>query len=1109
MNDKFAPSDREHRSRIENELDTTFFIEAGAGTGKTTELVRRIANLVMLGKTEIDRIAAITFTEAAAAELRYKVRSELDKHANDQELTEEERRRCRAAAFGLDNASIQTLHSFAASLLREKPIEAGLPPNFKVVADIEENIDFEEHWRAWQDSAMETMEIATHMFTAMTMGLSRNGLKEVARSLHDNYDRLPEHFQPVEVPTRRAVSALIAQLDSIRNLILLARDGLNDPLAQHGQRVLALGEMLAPTDPFGDTALLALSNFGKLSFRRGSQKNWETNPATGMNACTELKSILDELEELRLDEVQGVRRAALMHLLESLRSFIIRYVEERRNSGKAQFHDLLVWARDMLRDNPHVREHFQEHFTHILIDEFQDTDPIQAEIAFFLAADRAAMGNAAKTELDWRKLRIAPGKLFVVGDPKQSIYRFRRADIATVQDVSDLLGAGRVPLEQNFRSQEPVIRWVNSIFRKWMGTGKHRVQAAYSDLTARWDTRYGEPLHGVHKFGTATDYAAAQIRKYEAAAIVNVLRRIKTSKWKIRADDKGGLRDAGFKDICILMPTRNILPSLERALDEANIPYRVESESFVLGTQDVRELLNCLRSIDSPADQVALVAALRSTAFGCSDTELVEFLDNGGHLDYTDPGSGDGPVREALKVLADYNKDRGWMPMDKLIEKFIRDRCMEEVSFLRPRPRERLRRLKLVVEQACAFAQVGENSLRVFADWMEQQAQEGARLVEIPVPEMDEDAVRIMTIHAAKGLEFPIVLLAGIGSSGSSRSSNVIFDREDNSVHVRVGTKNKQFTTPGYEAAKEMEKEADEAEAIRLMYVATTRAKDHLMLSLFSKATSRESKALAAAIERLAGETGCSWHDVDCTPAEVAPVPENKKDGDKAQDTEADREQWMKARASVIQQASKKPAVAVTEIARFAKDEAEGGEVYYRTGRGGTSLGRAVHSVLQSIDLATGEGLEEMSKAQAAGEGIHDKWQEVAKLVQSGLDSEVVKRAVASGRYYREVFVGAPLEKRLVEGFIDLLFEEDGSLVIADYKTDALDNEEEEMKREKQYSLQAGTYAFTVEQVTGRHVKEVVLVFLRSAREISKVNIDSLTFETRQRIISIFNDNGG
>jgi ATP-dependent helicase/nuclease subunit A len=150
-----------------------------------------------------------------------------------------------------------------------------------------------------------------------------------------------------------------------------------------------------------------------------------------------------------------------------------------------------------------------------------------------------------------------------------------------------------------------------------------------------------------------------------------------------------------------------------------------------------------------------------------------------------------------------------------------------------------------------------------------------------------------------------------------------------------------------------------------------------------------------------------------------------------------------------------------------------------------------------------------MSKAQAAAEGIYDKWQEIVKLVQSGLDSEVVKRAVASGRYYREVFVGAPLEKRLVEGFIDLLFEEDGSLVIADYKTDALDNEEEEMKREKQYSLQAGTYAFTVEQVTGSHVKEVVLVFLRSARKISKVNIDSLTFETRQRIISIFNDNGG
>jgi len=1095
MTDKFIPSDQKNRLRIENDLDSTLFVEAGAGTGKTKELVWRIARLVSSGKAKIEHIAAITFTEAAAAELRDRVRAELEERACNDELHDEERKRCRAAAFGMDSASIQTLHSFAGALLREKPIEAGLPPNFKVVADIEGNIDFEEQWQQWLDEAMEHEETATHLFTAMTMGLRLDALKDLAKSLQDNYDLLPQHFESLPAPSRRAVAALVAQIPQIRGLVTLARNGMTDPLAQHAQRVIEIGDIVAPMDPLGDTALVSLANFGQLSYGKGSQKDWNNNH-TGINGCKELKDLLGGLEIIRRYEVDGVRAAALTALLASLRDFILRYMEERRKSGKAQFHDLLVWARDLLRDKLSVREHFQDRFTHILIDEFQDTDPIQAEIAFFLASDRSAMGDSASKEKDWRKLKIAPGKLFVVGDSKQSIYRFRRADIATVHEVGKLLGAGLIPLHQNFRSQKPITSWVNSIFQTLMGTGKPRIQAAYSDLTAWWDDQGGQPPQGVHKFGGAIQKQTNEIKRVEASAVANVLRRIKASGWKVRADNKGTMRTAEFRDICIIMPTRNRLPFLERALDDANVPYRVESESFVLGTQDVRELLSCLRAIDSPADQVALVAALRSTAFSCSDVELVEFLDKGGHLDYTDPGSGDGPVRDALHVLANYSRDRTWMPMDKLIETFIRDRCLEESSFSRARPRERLRRLKLVVEQARAFAQIGESSLRIFADWMDQQAKEGARMVEMPVPETDEDAVRIMTIHAAKGLEFPIVVLMGIGSTGGSHASHVIFDRENNSVHVSVGTDKKRFATQGYDTAKQKEKEADDAEDLRLMYVATTRAKDHLVLSLFRRVTKSQSKAPAAVIERIATESGCIWHDVDCSSAGIQPVVESSKPGKVAFDTAAERDRWISKRAALIKQASRKQAVAATEIARIEKAEAEGGENYYRKGRGSTHLGRAVHSVLQIIDLAPGPAktkqLEEISKAQAAAEGIPDKWEEVAELVLNGLESSVVKRAVASGKYYREVFVSTPLEGGLIEGFVDLLFEESEGLVIADYKTDVLDNEDKEMKAAEKYNLQAGTYALAVSQATGIPVKEVVLIFLRSGKEVNLSNIKDL-----------------
>jgi len=1097
MNGEFVPSDQQHRLRIETELDATFFVEAGAGTGKTRELVHRITNLIVCGVTQIDRIAAITFTEAAAAELKDRVRAELEKRATEQTLDDEKRTRCHAALARFDDASIQTLHSFAASLLRERPFEAGLPPNFEVIAEMEAGIEFERNWQEWVDGAMEREEIASHLLTAMTLGLRLDDLKTAARSLHDNYDRLPEQFEAVSPPSRRVAEMVVAEAGRIRELMSLANKGLDDPLAAHARRVTELANMLGSMDCGGNAALSLLAGFGKLSCKASRKEDW-ANVKPGENGCTILKELLAGLEEIKREELEAVRRVALMPLLEDLRCSLLNWIERRRGTGKVHFHDLLVRARDMARDMPDVREHFQKRFTHILIDEFQDTDPIQAEIAFFLAADQNVMGPGALTEKDWRNLIATPGKLFVVGDPKQSIYRFRRADIATVQDVGELLGTDNVPLEQNFRSQKSVIAWVNAVFSKWMGDGKPHIQAAYANLSARWNDEGAVPPMGVHRFGLAVDEPASQLKRYEAVSIAGAVCRIKSGGWLVRDGGKNTLRPARYCDICILMPTRTVLPYMERALDEAQIPYRVESESFVLGTQDVRELLSCLRAIDSPADRVALVAALRSTAFGCSDVELVEFLDSGGALDYTSPGKADGPVKEALEVLARYNQTRAWVPIDQLIEMFIRERRLAEISFGRARPRERLRRLKLVVEQARAFSQVGERSLRVFADWMEQQMAEGSRMVEIPVPEADEDAVRIMTIHAAKGLEFPIVILAGIGSSGGGHGSPVIFDRDGDSVHVSLGTEGRKFVTSGYDVAREREKEADEEEAVRLMYVATTRARDHLVLSLYRKATKSDSKALAAVIDRLATEAGCEWYDIDCSQIDTGQISERDADVVNTVDTAADRERWIADRMAVLEKASRKPAIAVTKLAHLDKDEVEWGEVYYRKGRGGTSLGRAVHSVLQSIDLATGERLEEISRAQATVEGIPHLWKDVSKMVASALRTPVVKRAVASGKWYRELFTSMPLENGLVEGFVDLLFEEEGGIVIADYKTDVLDDETEE-KRMEQYKLQAAAYALSVSEITKKPVNEVVLVFVRSEREVTFKNLGDLYDMVRER----------
>ncbi|MDP2950115.1 MAG: UvrD-helicase domain-containing protein [Chloroflexota bacterium] len=1093
MTQQFVLADQEQRQRIATSLDESLFVEAGAGTGKTTELVARAVALIASGKAEMGGIAAITFTEAAAAELRERVRRELEKESLNAKRSAEERKRCARAVREMESAAIQTLHSFAAALLRERPLEAGLPPVFEVVEEIEADIQFEETWQQWLDKTLESAATGPHLQRALGLGLRLEDLRQVAVILHQNYDLVTASFTAAPAPQPKAVAELLRAEGIISRLLPQAKNGLDDPLAAHASKVLALSHRLRPLGQ-GDSAIAQLARSGRLSFAKGRIQDWTTDPATRINGCTALKNLLRDLEEARTQELGLLREAVLSPLLESIRGFVVAQGTERKSQGRAEFHDLLIWARDLLRDNSEARAHFQRRFSHLLVDEFQDTDPIQAEIAFFLAGRPEDAASLQSRE--WRKVKTAPGKLFVVGDPKQSIYRFRRADIAALDEVRRLLGQDPVPLAQNFRSQEGIIAWVNHVFSQWMGDGQPGVQAQYIPLSPRWSPPAASPPLGVHRMGTAMDAPAEEVREHEARAIVALVQEIRDTRWQVRKEVSGPLDDASYQDICLLFPTRTGLPALEQALDDANVPYRIESQSLVLGTQDVRDMLNCLRAIDSPADQVAVVAALRSSAFGCSDVELLQFVEAGGRFDYSRPGATSGPVAEAFKVLLEYHQRRTWDNPDELIERFIRDRKMVEASFGRARPRERWRRLRFVVERARAFIHAGGSSLRAYLDWMERQADEGARTIEVPVPETDEDAVRIMTIHASKGLEFPIAILAGLGSPRRNRSGQVLVDRGAGSAEVSLrALGNDRFETQGFDAAKQREGTAEEAEAARLAYVAATRARDHLVVSLFRPSVKGADRSHAATLEQFCSSKPDLWREVGIRTsrgaATAAPQPQPSVD-----DFATRRAVWQAQRDAAVEAASRPEAEAVTTIARVAKEEAEGGEIAYRRGRGGTNLGRAVHGVLQSIDLATGSGLVETSKAQAGAEGIPERWEEVAQLVRTALESGVVKRAVNTGRYHREVFVSIPLNGRFIEGFIDLLFEDDGGLVIVDYKTDSVDAADVETAK-GEHEVQAGLYALAARQVTGKPVRQAVLLFLHPNAEYTFTDMDALITKAR------------
>lgn len=190
MSGVFVPQDEDVRHRIHVELDKNFFVEAGAGTGKTSSLVDRIVALITSGQATLDRVAAITFTEAAAAELRDRVREKLERSASDQDQPEQEKVRCEQGVADLDHAAIQTLHSFAGNLLRERPLEAGLPPSFETLNQIAADLAFEEAWRSWLDKALDDPDLQPALRQALSLGMTLTHLHQLAKTFHASYDRL-------------------------------------------------------------------------------------------------------------------------------------------------------------------------------------------------------------------------------------------------------------------------------------------------------------------------------------------------------------------------------------------------------------------------------------------------------------------------------------------------------------------------------------------------------------------------------------------------------------------------------------------------------------------------------------------------------------------------------------------------------------------------------------------------------------------------------------------------------------------------------------------------------------------------------------------------------
>ena len=1043
-----ALADEATRTRIASDLDTTLFVDAGAGSGKTTVLVDRIVALVGSG-VPLRHIAAVTFTEKAAAELRDRLRESLEVAGRVEALGE------------LDGAAIGTLHSFARRILSEHPIRVGLPPLVEVLDEVGSQVAADRWWRQLQTELLDDPTVAPLVRLGLASDMQLKHLRELVVTLEANWDLVEERLGDAQAPPPPRVD-VGPYLARARTLLDRRRE-CRDPSDKLLERFDLLETWLRQAEATDDDAQL-LDLIDEIPGGGTGGKA----PAWGGQA----KAIREQFSELSRDgqaEQAAVMDRVIRCLLPRLARAVLEAADDRVRAGRLRFHDLLVLARRLVRSAPDARAALQDRYRRLLLDEAQDTDPIQVELSVRIAGGHDAEAPA------WEGVVVPPGSLFFVGDAKQSIYRFRRADIGTYLGARQALG-DVLSLTTNFRSSPAVLDWINTVFGRLI-VEEPGVQPKYTPLDVA--PARAEAAGSVTTFGAAATGTAEEIRTDEARDIASLIVSALTDGWTV------GDRGAGWAerpvrpdDVTILLPARTAIFAIEAALDAAGVPYRTEAASIVYSATEVRELMTCLRAVDDPTDELAVVATLRSSLFGCSDVELWRWRQAGGSWNLFARRHGAEPVGLALDELRDWSRARSRLAPAELLDLVVEQRRVLEVAVDSPRYREVWRRLRFVVDQARAWSEAERGSLREYLAWAARQADDSVRVTETVLPETDTRTVRITTIHASKGLQFPFVIVAGLASRGYPGRPTVLWP-STGGVEVKLSQK---LETAGYGVADVDEQAIEYGERLRLLYVACTRAESRLAVSLHRKAVAASKDDRECVPAEVLDRAGArSLADAFTSRDEVTWRPETTAAPVEAAPWEA----WSTAHAIAVDHAAAREAISATAIAHgevslpafppgLVKDPVDLELPPWRKGRYGEAVGRAVHAVLQTIDLATGAGLRALAESQALAEGVLDAVDDIEATVQAALDSELIQRAAAHP-HWRETYVGTMIDGKLIEGYVDLLFRADDGLVLVDYKTDADVSTETIASYERQLQV----YQRVLADAVGEAPAALLLVFPR------------------------------
>ncbi len=1101
--------DRLARNLAETTFDRNVVVVAGAGTGKTTLLVNRLVHLLVKEPhpVTVTQIVALTFTNKAATEMKVRLRERLtvlaqpeteatraidggavsvaDLRARYGLSTEEVAARATAALRDLEKGQIGTLHSFAAHLLRLYPLEGGVDPTFQE----DDGLRFEEHfaaaWEIWVDRELSRLG-SHHQLWRRVLGLvTLDDVRSLARALCS--ELVDVNVLRAQIHEEKLSPVLVEWVRHAYQRGQALLDAHDRPKRRKVEQMLAAAV----------NVLKAIIDQGAAGIKVLSVADLELlgkdlgNPVAGWgnDEFSEASTIINTAQQY-----QSVNNDLFKYTLTLLGPLISEIRLSFRLKGWVSFDGLLARARTLLRDHRAIRERIKQDYRAVLVDEFQDTDPVQYEL---MLAISEGLGSQAST---WQKMALEPGKLFIVGDPKQSIYAFRRADIEAFDRVVQKIeedGGVIQTLTTNFRSDAAVLGPVNDVFDR-LFERRPLVQPANVRLEVQPQRRPSTFDAGVR---VQVTLPAPDERAFDAAGATRAegetLARWLAEEVLSRPQVKPG-------HIALLFRKLTQADTYVDALRRYGLPYVIEGEKHFYRRQEVIDLMNVLRVLDHPHDTVALAGVLRSPLGGLPDRALYELRRAKGfeYLRIEPLSAWKHPEASAVRFLYGHlawlHRRVGALPLAEVLELIFDRLPLLEIAAASSHGEQAVANLLKVKHTAAALSDRPHLTLSGFVDLMVARLDEQPDEAESPLSEESSTAIQVLTIHKAKGLEFPIVVLPGL-HQGSGRERGlplVTFDWSSGSYGLSLGG----VHNFGAVLVHEKQKVREDAERRRVLYVGMTRAKDMLVLSGGMTGRATGETVLGMLQEIGEGVVGASETETLTIGASVIPhrtttAPSRKRSSRPgaagpvtgAPNPDAIATLWSE-REDRWEKACRTPRHLTPSA--IGQGDLPGS---FRPSKGETDqdVGRLVgilaHRILEQWDFhSPADGLldriEPMTQQLLASEqarlmpAITDSLREV---FGNFARSELYQRLALATILGREVPFAMPWEEgQIVHGVMDVIYRLDGRIWIGDYKTDAV-AAKEVPERAERYRSQMTLYKTAAQKSLGLPAISAQLLFLR------------------------------